>query len=64
MKDKKCAVCGQGLPRGSELEVDWSALSRARKRLELELGWGIPDETYKRNNRKLNNNKKTKGERK
>ena len=57
-----CSKCGQSLPRVSNLEADWSAIPRAMERLKKEIGWGIPDETYKRNNRKLTNNKKIKGD--
>ena len=58
-----CSKCGQSLPQEqSGLEADWSAIDRAILRLKKEIGWGIPDETYKRNNRKLANNKKTKGD--
>tara|TARA_R110002020_G_scaffold249703_2_gene463671 strand:- start:22904 stop:23101 length:198 start_codon:yes stop_codon:yes gene_type:complete len=65
MKDSShCAECGQSLPQDSRLEVDWSALSKAINKLKEEIGWGIPDETYKRNLRKLANNNKIKEDRK
>ena len=57
-----CDKCGQSLSRGSELEIDWSAIPRAMEKLKKEIGWGIPDEAHKRNHRKLTNNKKTKGD--
>ena len=50
MKDKyvKCPHCDYrflinewGIPKKNQLEVDWSALKRARKKLEKEIGFGI-----------------------
>ena len=58
---KSCDKCGQNLP--SEMRVDWSAIPRAIKKLRKEIGFGV-NETHKRNNRKLTNNKKTKRDRK
>ena len=55
----KCKNCGQFLPSKS-LRVDWTAIKRAIDKLEKEIGFGIPDEAYKRNTRKSNNNKTTK----
>ena len=30
-----------GIPKNNQLEVDWGALKRARKKLEKEIGFGI-----------------------
>ena len=63
MKDRyHCTKCGQSLPQGSELGADWSALERARKKLKKEIGFGVPDETYKRNIRQVTNNYKNEGD--
>tara|TARA_R100000808_G_scaffold12515_1_gene31140 strand:+ start:9830 stop:9988 length:159 start_codon:yes stop_codon:yes gene_type:complete len=42
--NSKCCKCGQDLPQlKSGVEVDWSALKRARKRLRKEMGYGVKE---------------------
>ena len=59
-----CPNCGWDLSEkvGTQRDSYHTAIERAKIRLMKEIGFGIANDTYKRNNKTITNNKKIEGD--